>query len=138
MYVCLCFFFFQAEDGIRDYKVTGVQTCALPILAWACMKAILALMPAFTLPSEADVTLNIPVLLFTMAATMLAGVLFGCAPAFQAMRLNLNDTLKEGGRGGVGTTKNRIRYALVLAEFSLALTLLAAAGLMVHSFWNIT
>jgi predicted permease len=107
-------------------------------LAWACMKAILALMPAYTLPSEADVTLNIPVLLFTMAATMLAGVLFGCAPAVQAMHLNLNDTLKEGGRGGVGASKNRLRYALVLAEFSLALTLLAAAGLMVHSFWNIT
>jgi putative ABC transport system permease protein len=107
-------------------------------LAWVFLKAILALMPAFTLPSEADVTLNIPVLLFTMGATMLAGVLFGCAPAFQAMHFNLNDTLKEGGRGGVGTTKNRIRYALVLAEFSLALTLLAAAGLMVHSFWNIT
>jgi putative ABC transport system permease protein len=107
-------------------------------LAWVFLKAILALMPAYTLPSEADVTLNIPVLLFTMGATMLAGVLFGCAPAFQAMHLNLNDTLKEGGRGGVGTTKNRIRYALVLAEFSLALILLAAAGLMVHSFWNIT
>jgi putative ABC transport system permease protein len=107
-------------------------------LAWGCMKAILALMPAYTLPSEADVSLNIPVLLFTMAATMLAGVLFGCAPAVQAMHLNLNDTLKEGGRGGVGVTKNRIRYALVLAEFSLALILLAAAGLMVHSFWNIT
>jgi len=107
-------------------------------LAWGCMKAILALMPAYTLPSEADVSLNIPVLLFSMAATMLAGVLFGCAPAVQAMHLNLNDTLKEGGRGGVGVTKNRIRYALVLAEFSLALILLAAAGLMVHSFWNIT
>ena len=107
-------------------------------LAWAFMKAILALMPAYTLPSEADVQLNIPVLFFTMAATMLAGVLFGCAPAVQAMHLNLNDTLKEGGRGGVGATKNRLRYALVLAEFSLALTLLGAAGLMVHSFWNIT
>src|SRR5215813_542855 len=107
-------------------------------LAWAFMKAILALMPAYTLPSEADVQLNIPVLFFTMAATMLAGVLFGCAPALQAMHLNLNDTLKEGGRGGVGVSKNRLRYALVLAEFSLALTLLAAAGLMVHSFWNIT
>jgi putative ABC transport system permease protein len=107
-------------------------------LAWAFLKAILALMPAFTLPSEADVTLNIPVLLFTMGATMLAGVLFGCAPAFQAMHLNLNDTLKEGGRGGVGVTKHRVRHALVLAEFSLALTLLAAAGLMVHSFWNLT
>ena len=107
-------------------------------LAWGFLKAILALMPPFTLPSEADVTLNIPVLLFTMGATMLAGILFGCAPAFQAMHLNLNDTLKEGGRGGVGVTRNRLRYALVLAEFSLALTLLAAAGLAVHSFWNLT
>jgi putative ABC transport system permease protein len=107
-------------------------------LAWAFLKAILALMPAFTLPSEADVTLNIPVLLFTLGATMLAGVLFGCAPAFQAMHLNLNDTLKEGGRGGVGVAKHRVRHALVLVEFSLALTLLAAAGLAVHSFWNLT
>jgi putative ABC transport system permease protein len=107
-------------------------------LAWAFLKAILALMPPFTLPSEADVTLNIPVLLFTLGATMLAGVLFGCAPAFQAMHLNLNDTLKEGGRGGVGAAKHRVRHALVLAEFSLALTLLAAAGLAVHSFWNLT
>ncbi len=107
-------------------------------LAWAFLKAILALMPPFTLPSEADVTLNIPVLLFTLSATMLAGVLFGCAPAIQAMHLNLNDTLKEGGRGGVGAAKHRVRHALVLAEFSLALTLLAAAGLAVHSFWNLT
>ncbi len=107
-------------------------------LAWGFLKALLALMPAYTLPSEADVTLNIPVLLFTMAATMLAGVLFGCAPAFQAMHLNINDTLKEGGRGGVGVARHRLRHALVLAEFSLALTLLTAAGLAIHSFWNIT
>src|SRR5580704_15889895 len=106
-------------------------------LAWGLLKIILALMPQYTLPSEADVTLNIPVLLFTMAATMLAGILFGCVPAFQAARLNLNDTLKEGGRSG-GAGKHRVRHALVLAEFALALTLLAAAGLAVHSFWNIT
>ena len=106
-------------------------------LAWALLKIILALMPQYTLPSEADVTLNIPVLLFTMAATMLAGILFGCVPAFQAARLNLNDTLKEGGRSG-GAGKHRVRHALVLAEFALALTLLAAAGLAVHSFWNLT
>ena len=106
-------------------------------LAWALLKVILALMPQYTLPSEADVTLNVPVLLFTMAATMLAGVLFGCVPALQAARLNLNDTLKEGGRSG-GAGKHRVRHALVLAEFALALTLLAAAGLAVHSFWNLT
>jgi putative ABC transport system permease protein len=107
-------------------------------LAWAFLRVILALMPAYTLPSEADVRLNIPVLLFTLGATMLAGVLFGCAPAFQAMRLNLNDALKEGGRGEMGSGGHRLRHALVLAEFALALTLLAAAGLAVHSFWNLT
>src|SRR3984957_20427995 len=106
-------------------------------LAWGLLKIILALMPQYTLPSEADVTLNIPVLLFTMAATMLAGILFGCVPAFQAARLNLNDTLKEGGRSGAAG-KHRVPHALVLAGLALALTLLAAAGLAVHSFWNLT
>jgi predicted permease len=95
-------------------------------------------MPPFTLPSEADVTLNIPVLLFTLAATMLSGILFGCAPAFQAVRLNLNDTLKEGGRSGSGSGKHKVRYALVLTEFALALTLLAAAGIAIHGFWSLT
>jgi putative ABC transport system permease protein len=107
-------------------------------LAWALLQVIVALMPPFTLPSEADVRLNVPVLLFTLGATMLAGVLFGCAPALQAARLNLNETLKEGGRTGISVGRHRLRHALVLAEFSLALTLLAAAGLAVHSFWKLT
>jgi putative ABC transport system permease protein len=107
-------------------------------LSWAFMQTIMALMPPFTLPSEADVRLNIPVLLFTLGATMLAGILFGCAPALQAVRLNLNETLKEGGRTGSSAGKNRVRHALVLTEFALALTLLAAAGLAIHSFWNLT
>jgi putative ABC transport system permease protein len=107
-------------------------------LAWVFLKAIVALMPPFTLPSEADVTLNVPVLLFTVAATMVSGILFGCAPALQAARLNLNDTLKEGGRSGSGAGKHKLRYALVLAEFALALTLLAGAGMTIHSVWHLT
>jgi putative ABC transport system permease protein len=107
-------------------------------LAWGFLQVIVALIPPFTLPSEADVRLNVPVLLFTLGTTMLAGVLFGCAPAFQAVRLDLNDTLKEGGRTGFSAGRQRVRHALVLAEFSLALTLLAAAGLAIHSFWNLT
>ena len=107
-------------------------------LAWGFLKVILALMPPFTLPSEADVHLSIPVLLFTITASMFSGILFGCAPAFQAIGLNLNDTLKEGGsHGTVGASRHRVRHALVVAEFALALTLLAAAGLAIHSFWNI-
>jgi putative ABC transport system permease protein len=107
-------------------------------LAWGFLKLILALMPPFTLPSEADVTLNVPVLLFTLGATMLSGILFGCAPAFQAVGLNLNETLKEGGRGGIGGRRQHVRHALVLVEFALALTLLGAAGLAIHSVWNLT
>ncbi|HEY2119896.1 MAG TPA: ADOP family duplicated permease [Candidatus Acidoferrum sp.] len=107
-------------------------------LAWGLLQVITALMPPYTLPSEADVRLNVPVLLFTIGATMFAGVLFGCAPALQAVRLNLNETLKEGGRTGMSIGRHRVRHALVLAEFVLALTLLAAAGLAVRSFWNLT
>jgi putative ABC transport system permease protein len=107
-------------------------------LAWIFLKVIMALIPPYTLPSEAEVGLNGPVLLFTLATTMLSGVLFGCAPALQAVRLNLNETLKEGGHATTGVGRHRVRHALVLAEFSLALTLLAAAGLAVHSFWNLT
>jgi len=103
----------------------------------AMVKIILAEMPPFTLPSEADVTLNVPVLLFTLAATTIAGILFGCAPAWQASRVDPNETLKEGGRSGTGAGRKRVRQALVVAEFALALTLLAGAGLAIHSFWNL-
>ena len=101
------------------------------------LKVLMANIP-FELPSEADVRLSVPVLLFTLAATTLAGVFFGCAPAWQASRVNPNEALKEGGRAGTSTGKHRLRRILIVAEFALALTLLAAAGLAMHSFWNVT
>jgi putative ABC transport system permease protein len=128
------FFQFLTES----VTLAGIRGALGIFLAWVFLKAIIALMPPFTLPSEADVTLNVPVLLFTVAATMLSGILFGCAPALQAARLNLNDTLKEGGRSGSGGGKYKLRYALVLAEFALALTLLAGAGMTIHSVWHLT
>jgi putative ABC transport system permease protein len=101
------------------------------------MKAVMAIIPQFTLPSEADPRLNVPVLLFALITTTLAGVLFGCVPAWQASRLDLNETLKEGGRS-VTAGRAWVRRMLVAAEFALALTLLAGAGLAIHSFWNLT
>jgi predicted permease len=92
-------------------------------------------MPTDTLPSEADVSLNLPVLLFTLIATLAAGVLAGSAPAFQAARLNLNAVLKQSGRS-IGAGKHFLRRMLVVGEFALALTLLAGAGLAVHSLIN--
>jgi predicted permease len=98
---------------------------------------IAAIMPAQMLPSEADVRISIPVLLFTLLATMFAGFLFGCAPAWRASRLDLNEVLKQGGRTGVGVGGRRVRNALVVVEFALALTLLAGGGLALRSFWNL-
>ena len=106
-------------------------------LGQVMLKILMAKIP-FDLPSEADIRLSLPVLLFTLSATTLAGVFFGCAPAWQASRVDPNETLKEGGRAGTSTSKHRLRRILVVAEFGLALTLLAAAGLAMHSFWNVT
>ncbi|HKQ85835.1 MAG TPA: ABC transporter permease, partial [Candidatus Acidoferrales bacterium] len=106
-------------------------------LAWAMLKMMMALMPAYTLPSEADVRLSLPVLAFTMAATILAGLLFGSAPAWHASRLNLNEILKEGGHTTASAARHRLRRMLVVSEFALALTLLTGAGLAIHTFWNL-
>src|SRR5215468_10035856 len=107
-------------------------------LAWFLIDAIMAFVPVNMLPSEADVRISVPVLLFTIGATMLAGLLFGCAPAWQASRLDLNEVMKQGGRTGAGVRRRGVRRALVIVEFALALTLLAGGGLALHSFWNLT
>jgi putative ABC transport system permease protein len=105
-------------------------------LAAAVLKGILLLMPEGTLPTEADVRLNLPVLAFTLAACALSGILFGCAPALQAARAKTNDALKEGSRSLAGG-RHRLRQALVVVEFALALTLLAGGGLAIHSLFKL-
>jgi putative ABC transport system permease protein len=104
---------------------------------YAMLRGLIAVMPEGTLPSEADLRLNIPILLFTLAATTLAGLLFGCVPAWYASRVDPAETLKEGGRSGTGVGRHRLRRALVVGEFALALSLLAGAGLAIHSFVNL-
>jgi predicted permease len=83
-------------------------------------------------------SLNLPVLFFNFGAALLAGILCGCAPAWQTARSNLSDTLKEGGRSGSSAERHGLRRGLVIVEFALALTLLAGAGLVIHSFWKLT
>jgi len=107
------------------------------VLGWAMMKLAIAIAPNLG-SSEAVVQLNLPVLYFATGVTLLAGVLFGCAPAWQAARLNLSETLKQGSRSMTGRGRMRTQRLLVIAEFALALTLLAGAGMALHSFWNLT
>jgi len=110
------------------------------LLALTIIDLIQAVMPPVgtMLPSEADIRISIPVLIFTIAITALAGLLFGSIPAWQATRLDLNEVLKLGLRTGAGGARRNSRRALVIAEFALALTLLACGGLALKSFWNLT
>ena len=102
------------------------------------LKWLAATMPRNTLPSEAELSLNLPILLFTLTASTLAGILFGSAPAWYATRIDPSDALEEGGRSGTGAGRHRLRRVLVIGEFALALALLTGAGLAIHSFWNLT
>lgn len=110
------------------------------LLAVGILGVVMGLMPRNELgiPYEANPHLNVPVLLFTLGATLLSGVLFGCIPAWHAARQNISDMLKEGGRSSGGSGRNRLRKVLVVAEFALALILVAGAGLILRSFWNVT
>lgn len=75
------------------------------------------------------------VLLFSLALSLVTGVLFGVIPAFAAAKLDVNETLKEGGKGaGAGPHRNRTQGILVVSEVALALILLIGAGLMLRSF----
>jgi putative ABC transport system permease protein len=107
-------------------------------LGMGLLRAILSIVPEGILPSEANFQLDIHVLVVALAATTLAGLLFGCAPAWYASRVDPGESLKEGGRSGTGTGSHKLRRGLITGELALALSLLAGAGLAIHSFWNLT
>jgi len=106
-------------------------------VGYAMLRGIMAVMPERALPMEADVRLNLPVLAFSLLTTSLAGILFGCFPAWYSARVDPAEALKEGGRSGTSTGRHRLRRSLVIGEFALALSLLAGAGLAIHSFMNL-
>jgi putative ABC transport system permease protein len=97
---------------------------------------LIALKPA-NLPRLESINVDGRSLLFTLAVSVLTGLVFGLAPAWQATRVNVSDALKEGGRGEAGTAKHRLHSTLVVIEMALALTLLAGAGLLINSFWRL-
>ena len=139
----------QGATRARIFRQFLIESLALALmggvlgalLSVALLRGVMSLMPRNQLgiPYEADPHLNVPVLLFTLAATLLSGVLFGCFPAWHAARQNISDMLKEGGRSSSASSgHNRLRRVLVVAEFALALILVAGAGLILRSFWNVT
>src|SRR6185295_1950672 len=89
-----------------------------------------------SLPRGADVRVNATVLLFSLAASAAAGVLFGLAPALRAAREAPVEALRSGGRAG-SPQRARLASGLVIAEVALSLMLLTGAGLLLRSFVSI-
>ena len=90
------------------------------------------------IPRVADVSLDLRVLGFTAVVALVTSLLFSLVPAFRAMRLDLNDSLKDGNQSASsGGGRQRFRNALVLVEMALAVVLLVGAGLMLRSLWSL-
>ena len=107
------------------------------LLAHWAIAGMVALAPA-DIHHLDDLRIDAGVLAFTLAITVLTGLLFGFAPAIFAARQDPNDALRRGGRAGEGGVSARIRRALVVAEVALSLVLLAGAGLMIRSLRSVT
>ncbi len=110
----------------------------LLIASW-CTGAALAVLPS-VLPATADVQVNQRVLLFTLAVSLLTGVLFGFAPAIKAGGANLQETLRQGGRG-ILAGRRKPQYILIVAEIALTLVLMTGTGLLfrtLHNLWSVT
>ena len=90
------------------------------------------------LPQNMDIAPDATVLLFTVLASLATGIAAGLAPAWRLTKTNLNEALKSGlGRTDADTAGNRTRQILVICEVALSLVLLAGAGLMIRSVWNL-
>jgi putative ABC transport system permease protein len=103
--------------------------------AYAGIKLIVAFIPDGTIPHEAVIGLNVPVLLFSLGIAVLTALIFGLAPALQTARKDIVEPLKAAGKGiSGGFRKGRLRNTLVVIEVALSLVLLAGAGLLMRSF----
>jgi putative ABC transport system permease protein len=104
-------------------------------LAWGGLKLLVAAMPQNVIPAESVIELNTPVLTFTLCIAALTALIFGLLPALQASRRDLNDPLRDSGKGVSGGFRGGwLRDAAVVIEVALSLTLLTGAGLLMRSF----
>jgi putative ABC transport system permease protein len=105
------------------------------LFAWGGLKGLVAVTPQDVIPAEAVIRMNGPVLLFTLGVAIFTALIFGLVPALRASRIDLNDSLRDSGKGTSGGSGHaRLRDAVVVLEVALSLTLLVSAGLLMRSF----
>jgi putative ABC transport system permease protein len=105
------------------------------LIAWGSLQSIVAALPQDIIPAESIIRLNAPVLAFTLVVAAFTALLFGLVPALQASRRDLNDPLRDSGKGvSGGARQGHLRDAVVVFEVALSLALLVGAGLLMRSF----
>ncbi len=111
-------------------------TIAVLLATWG-ISLLIALQPA-NLPRLQEIGVDARVLGFTFGLSLLTGIIFGLLPAWTATRSGLNEALKESGRRATaGGARQRLRSTFVIVEIAVALVLLAGAGLLIKTFWNL-
>jgi predicted permease len=106
---------------------------AMPLAMWMS-QSLVYLVPSSGLPIALDVPMDGAVLAFTLLVCLAACGIAGIVPAIQSARANLNDAIKQGGRGAAGSRSQRVRGALVAVEVALALVAIIGTGLFAKSF----
>ena len=115
--------------------LTGISAAMGLALAYAGVRLVAWWNPA-SIPRVAGAALDLRVLLFTAIVALCTSVLFSLAPALRALRVDLTDSLKDGGQSvSSGGSRQQFRNALVVVEMALAVVLLVGAGLMLRSIW---
>jgi predicted permease len=128
-----------ARQLLIESGVIALAGCALGLLLASAGTRLLTQATArqVGLPRVADIQVNWTVFGFAIAVSIAASVLFGMSPAWQAGKVDLNDALKQGGRGVAGSA-NRLRNALVVVQVALSFALAVAAGLLFRSFLTLS
>jgi predicted permease len=109
------------------------------LMAYKGVDAIVALMPQYSVPHEAAIAVNGPVVLFTFAVSVLTGILFGLAPALQLANTDINQSMQDGGKGTTAvSTGGRMRTFLIVGQIALTMVLLVGAGVAIRGFIEVT
>lgn len=122
-----------ARQFLTESIVLAIMGGALGLLFAMWAVSLVESIGSQATPLLASIKIDLRVLGFTFALSILTGIVFGLAPALNASNPNLNETLKEGGRSSGAEAHNRLRSVLVVSEVAMALVLLISAGLLIKS-----
>ena len=123
---------------LTESVLMAVMSGALGIFLGYLGTRFLAAFAQTNLPQVADIPMDLRVLSFTVAISVLSGILFGLAPSLQLSRPNLGSTLSDEGRSSTGSRqRNRVRSVLVAAQVALSMVLLIGSGLLIRSFMRL-